>query len=123
MIATLGTPELIILALVFLLVFGSAWLPKMARKAGYNKVQLDKAKGEFEAAKEEFSAPVKGATEMLGKANKVLNAKPTDLVKKLAEPTVAGAAAVAASESSDSAIEDAVIVDETPPPATPDASG
>lgn len=111
MFAVLSGAELAILAVIFMLVFGSAWLPKMARKAGHNKVQLEKAKAEFDAAKEEFTGPVKEATDMLSKANQTLNAKPSDLVKKLAAPST-GAAAAAAPADDEANIEDAVVIDE-----------
>ena len=40
---TLGGPELLIIAVIVVLVFGAGWLPKAARNLGKAKVELDKA--------------------------------------------------------------------------------
>jgi len=103
---SLGSGELLILAVVILFVFGASWLPKMARKAGQNKVHLERAKTELEAAKATATAPIKGVTDTISKVDKTLNAKPSDLIRKMAEPTESTEAAASEAE--------APVVDDSP---------
>jgi len=100
---SLGGPEMLILAVVIFFVFGASWLPKMARKAGQNKVHLERAKSELDAAKTAATAPIKGVTDTIAKVDKTLNTKPTDLVKKMAQPAKSEASAEATPVAEDQA--------------------
>lgn len=96
--AVTAGPEVIVVGVIILLVFGSAWLPKLARNAGRAKVEVEKAKGEFEKAKSDFTEPfteakktVAEATDLSGKSADAATAtaavKPDDVVAP--EPTPA----------------------------------
>lgn len=99
-----STIEMVLVAAVVVLVFGAGWIPKIARKAGQNKVHVERARAEFEKTKEAVNAPVKSVTDAVSKVDKTLNTKPADLVKKLAEPAAAaGTVGAVASQAADSA--------------------
>lgn len=65
----LGTPELLILGLIVVLVFGAGWLPKAARNLGKAKVEFDKTQENLGQA-----------TQAINKANRVLKSSPQQLV-------------------------------------------
>jgi len=85
---SLGTPELIIIAVIVLLVFGGAWLPKLARNLGRTKVEVDKAKTEFEKTKAELAEST-GMTEIaetVKKVDQTLKTPAKTIVKKNLTP-------------------------------------
>jgi len=78
----LGGPEAIIIGILILLVFGAGWVPKLARNAGRTKVEIDKAKKEFEATKQELAGPLNEATKAVKKVDDTLKAPAKDVVNK-----------------------------------------
>lgn len=79
-----GSSELLIIGLVVLLLFGSAWLPKAARNLGRSKVELDKAKAEFEKAKTDITdaSGLTEARDAVKKVDETLKKNPKDVVNK-----------------------------------------
>lgn len=86
---SVGTPEALIVGAIILLVFGSAWLPKLARNMGRTKVELEKAKTEFDKAKAEVTEPFAETKETFDKATKsvdqVRKTSPKDAIRKSLE--------------------------------------
>jgi len=119
---SLGGPEMLIVAVVIFFVFGASWLPKMARKAGQNKVHLERAKVELEAAKATVTEPIKGVTDTISKVDKTLNAKPADLVKKMTEPAEVTESAKATESAADTVDTPAESTGEAPTGDKPDAT-
>lgn len=78
----LGGPEAIIIGVLILLVFGASWVPKMARNAGRTKVELEKAKKEFENTKAEIAGPLNDATKAVKKVDDALKKPAKDVVNK-----------------------------------------
>ena len=114
----LGGPELLILVAIAVLLFGAGWLPKAAKNLGKAKVEMDKAQQQFNEAKSTVveATGVKELEATIGKANKVLNASPKNLIKDAAKTAATGGAAKKATGSSadagsDADIEDAEIVE------------
>jgi len=105
---SLGGPELIIIALVVLVLFGASGLPKAARSLGRAKVEVDKAKAEYESV----IAPVADAKK---KFDQTMNASPKQLAKRaLTSPAPSTEASAPVGPD---AVVDAEIV--TPPSAEP----
>lgn len=112
-----SSAEFIIVALVILVVFGGAWLPKAARNLGRAKVEVDKAQKQFADTKKQVveSTGLDKADAGLRKANRMLNQSPKQLMKDAATSGVIGAAATQgpqADKAGDAAnVVDAEIVD------------
>jgi len=93
----LGGPELLILAIVVLVVFGGSGLNKVARNIGRAKVEVEKAQRTYQETLE--SSGLKEADAALKKMNRTLNQSPQALMKQAAKgavtpkPTDAAAAA------------------------------
>jgi len=98
---TLGGPELLIIAIIVVLVFGAGWLPKAARNLGKAKVELDKAQQQFNDAKETVveTTGLKELESTISKANKTLNTSPKNLLKDAAKSAAAGGAAAKAEDT------------------------
>lgn len=81
---SLGTPEMIIIGVIVLLVFGAGWLPKAARNLGRTKVEVDKAKAEFEKTKTELaeSSGLGEVAETVKKVDQTLKTPAKNIIKK-----------------------------------------
>lgn len=76
-----GTPELIIVVLIVLLLFGSTWLPKLARRAGKSTVEFNKARQELEATRDQLKDTTAPITDTVTKINKTISTSPSQLAK------------------------------------------
>jgi len=97
----LGGAELLILAAVVVLVFGAGWLPKAAKNLGKAKVEMDKAQKQFNDAKTTAveATGIKELEATIGKANKVMNSSPKNLLKDAAKTAATGGAAKKAADA------------------------
>lgn len=75
---------MLIIGAVILLLFGGAWLPKLARNLGRTKVEVDKAKAEFESTKAELaeSTGLGEVAETVKKVDKTLKTPAKSIIKK-----------------------------------------
>lgn len=100
-LAVTAPPELIVVGVIILLVFGSAWLPKLARNAGRTKVELEKARNEFEKAKADITEPLRSTTASVKQATDSFKADVSISTDTATSPTTAtaGAAEAAAADT------------------------
>lgn len=91
----LGGPEMLIVLVIVLLVFGAGWLPKAARNLGRTKVEIDKAQKQFEEAKKGVvdAVGLEKADETIRKANRALNKTPKQLLRDATKSSASAAAA------------------------------
>lgn len=76
---------MLLVGAVILLVFGGAWLPKLARNLGKTKVEVDKAKAEFESTKAELTeaaGPLAGVADTVKKVDQTLKTPAKSIIKK-----------------------------------------
>lgn len=81
----LGGPEALIIGVLILLVFGAGWLPKLARNMGRTKVEIDKAKEEFEKTKSDLAGaagPLNDAAAAVKKVDQTLKKPAKEVVNK-----------------------------------------
>ena len=99
----LGAPEILIIAVIILVVFGGSGLNKVARNLGRAKVEVEKAQKTYQETLE--SSGLKEADAALKKMNRTLNQSPQALMKQAAKgavtPKATDAAALAAAAGVD----------------------
>lgn len=99
----LGAPEILIIAVIILVVFGGSGLNKVARNLGRAKVEVEKAQQTYQETIEKSG--LKEADAALKKMNRTLNQSPQALMKQAAKgavtPKTTDAAALAAAAGVD----------------------
>jgi len=110
---SLGGPEILIIVVIAVLLFGANWLPKAARNLGKAKVEMDKTQKQFAETKKsvEDATGMKELQATMNKANKALNTSPKKLLSDAAKSAAVGGAAAKAATTDDDQIEDAEIVE------------
>jgi len=108
---SLGGPEILIIVIVAVVLFGAGWLPKAAKNLGKAKVEFDNVQQQFNQTKDSVveATGVKELEATITKANKVLKTSPQQLMKDAAKSTAAGSSVAKTSDDDD--IEDAEIVE------------